>query len=430
MADPEHPSKPRVFISSTVFDLGDLRGAIKYWLEESGYEVLASDFNDFQKDVALNSYDACFAVIGTCQYFILLIGARAGGRVATPPNTSITMMEYRCAYERAQEGKIKILALVRGSIWTMLEDRKALGEFIKNEYQKEHVLTDADVEKLTHHKSKIIEDADLIFSFVNEVRRHQEMNAAIKQTHVALPVNNWIHPFNNFREVVDVMRGTFVRIGNMRRATLLANLQYETAANLSALLEFESDGTLRPHFKWASPARRQFSGGPDDSSSIRGIDLFELAIFIATASNGRRLTTRALDEAIISGEFLDYDLSIHRYKVGLIQEGLVRLRSAVESMRTISEMLPNEKRIELVEKLKRYRNYNANVFVENLRIGSAIILHDVTSDAVSLSFALLKWIDTGSFECPTLAPQTPFQNEEQRIRAERPTVEAILQSIK
>jgi hypothetical protein len=34
-------TKPAVFISSTVHDFRDLRSALKFWLEELGYEVMA-----------------------------------------------------------------------------------------------------------------------------------------------------------------------------------------------------------------------------------------------------------------------------------------------------------------------------------------------------------------------------------------------------
>jgi hypothetical protein len=429
MVDLGTSSKPKIFISSTVYDLGDLRGAIKYWLEESGYQVLASEFNDFQKDVALNSYEACLQAIDDCQYFILLIGSRAGGRVSTPPNTSITMLEYRHAYERAKQGKVKILALVRSAVWTVLEDRKALGDLVKSEYQKEHNLTDVDIEKLTRHKSKIVEDADLIFSFVNEVRRNEEMKAATKQAGALLPVNNWIHPFGGFRDVIDVLRTAFVRIPSIRRATLLANLQHEIAINLTALLERGDDGVLSPQYAWAGPARRQFSGTADGTSSIRGVDLLGLAIFAITASNGARLITRALDEAIVSGEFLDYDIDDHRYKVGQVQEALIMLRSSVESIRTISHILTNEKRIDLANRFREYKDNKSQTLVDNLLVGPAIILHDVSSDTVKLSMALLKWIYAGAFDAPALAPQTPFQGEEAQIRSERPTAEAILQAI-
>lgn len=40
-------NKPVVFISSTIYDFRDLRSALKFWLEEFGYEVMASEWNDF-----------------------------------------------------------------------------------------------------------------------------------------------------------------------------------------------------------------------------------------------------------------------------------------------------------------------------------------------------------------------------------------------
>ena len=53
-------NKPRVFISSTINDFGDLRSALKYWLEELGYEVRLSEFNDFQRPADQGTFDSCF----------------------------------------------------------------------------------------------------------------------------------------------------------------------------------------------------------------------------------------------------------------------------------------------------------------------------------------------------------------------------------
>jgi hypothetical protein len=184
-------SRPRVFVSSTIFDFADLRSAIKYWLEESGYEVAASEFNDFPKDVEQNSYDACLTAIDSCQYFILLIGARAGGRVSASTSTTITMAEYRRAYERAKEGKLKIVALVRRSVWNLREDRGALADLIKSKYQEEHGLSAEDVSSIRNHASRIVVDAEIIFAFISEVARADEMRAAAKDPAAPLPVSNW-----------------------------------------------------------------------------------------------------------------------------------------------------------------------------------------------------------------------------------------------
>src|SRR5689334_2746801 len=95
----QEPTKPTIFISSTIYDFGDLRSALKYWLEQLGYEVMLSEFNDFTKPLDENSYTACLKAIESASHFILLIGARTGGIYDAAEKVSITRMEYRAAYD-------------------------------------------------------------------------------------------------------------------------------------------------------------------------------------------------------------------------------------------------------------------------------------------------------------------------------------------
>ena len=66
-------NKPRIYVSSTIYDFSDLRSALKYWLEEFDFEVQMSEFNDFEVNLDLNSFQACLDSIKNCNYFILLI---------------------------------------------------------------------------------------------------------------------------------------------------------------------------------------------------------------------------------------------------------------------------------------------------------------------------------------------------------------------
>src|SRR5690349_3219111 len=102
-------TKPAVFVSSTVHDFRDLRSAIKFWLEQLGYEVMLSEFNDFTKPLDVNSYTACLKAIERANYFILLIGTRKGGLFDAEHNVSITRMEYRCGYDLVRAGKMKLI---------------------------------------------------------------------------------------------------------------------------------------------------------------------------------------------------------------------------------------------------------------------------------------------------------------------------------
>lgn len=86
----KYMNKPKIFVSSTIYDFKDLRSALKYWLTEKGYEVRMSERNDFKKDSSQNSYQACLDSIEECDYFILLIGSGAGGIYSQNPLITIT----------------------------------------------------------------------------------------------------------------------------------------------------------------------------------------------------------------------------------------------------------------------------------------------------------------------------------------------------
>ncbi len=75
----ENPSK-KVFISSTCFDLGDIRAAIKRELEGKGFEVIISEdirFNTNQG--SLHTHDHCIEEMLKCDYVIFLVSGRYGG---------------------------------------------------------------------------------------------------------------------------------------------------------------------------------------------------------------------------------------------------------------------------------------------------------------------------------------------------------------
>ena len=149
-------SKPKVFISSTIYDFRDLRSALKYWLETLGYEVYLSEYGDFPTDSGRSSYDCCFQVIDQCDYFILLIGSRVGGWYNESERISITQAEYRHAYQRMVDNdSIKIVSFVRKEIWDVREDRKALEKYLENNAIFESI-TEDQKKRIVSHPSKFV----------------------------------------------------------------------------------------------------------------------------------------------------------------------------------------------------------------------------------------------------------------------------------
>ena len=169
-------TKPAVFISSTVHGFRDLRSALKFWLEELGYEVMLSEFNDFTKPLDENSYTACLKAIERASYFILLIGARRGGWFDAAEKVSITRMEYRKGYDLVKAGSMKLITFVRQDLWNVKEDRKALRDLLIKDYATQKEFNTAQIEALTKHPSNFVNDAQAAFSFLEEVGRIAEMN--------------------------------------------------------------------------------------------------------------------------------------------------------------------------------------------------------------------------------------------------------------
>lgn len=70
---------PRVFISSTWYDLKYIRENLRYFVRTLGYDPVLSEDGSVFYNPGLHTHDACLTEIPTCQLFVLIIGGRFGG---------------------------------------------------------------------------------------------------------------------------------------------------------------------------------------------------------------------------------------------------------------------------------------------------------------------------------------------------------------
>jgi len=196
----DHMQKPTFFLSSTIYDFSDLRGALKFFLQRQGCRVLASEYNDFTKPLDQHSYQACLSSIEQADYFILLIGSRVGGWYDKPNRVSITQQEYRTAYQLQTKGCLRLLSFVRHDIWTFKEDVKSLQKHL----EETHTLDKETATHIAAFPSKFANDATFILSFIDEVTRNRETSAAVAG-HGSLPEGNWLHVFDSFSDIIDAV---------------------------------------------------------------------------------------------------------------------------------------------------------------------------------------------------------------------------------
>ncbi len=192
---------PRVFISSTCYDLKYIRENLKYFIGTLGYDPVLSEEGAVYYDPTLDTQDSCLREIPSCQMFVLVIGGRFGGAYKDTED-SITNNEYR----EAIKSKIPVFALVDNSV---LSDNSV--------YQKNKANPDIDENKIIYPSV----DSTKIFNFIEEVRNNS--------------VNNALNPFSDFSDMESYLRQQWA--GMMFSFLTRQNEDRRVADTLSALTQ-------------------------------------------------------------------------------------------------------------------------------------------------------------------------------------------------
>jgi hypothetical protein len=163
----EQMAAPKVFVSSTCYDLKYIRENLSFFIRSIGYEPILSEEGSVFYNPRVHTGQACLTEIPNCQMLILIVGGRYDSTFPKS-ETSITNGEYR----EAVRNKIPIFALVE--------------QGVHNEY---HVYSNnvrnpmIAAEKIRYPSV----DDTRIFRFFTEVRSNA--------------INNAIVPFRDFADI-------------------------------------------------------------------------------------------------------------------------------------------------------------------------------------------------------------------------------------
>lgn len=334
--------KPRVFISSTIYDFKDLRSAIKYFLEENNFEVVTSENANFENSNKKNSYEACLDAIETCDYFVLLIGSRIGGKYkyikddGKTEQITITRAEYRKAYSLFKQGQIRIINFVRKEIYDVKEDRKGLEQVLLELKIKEE-----DKAPIKEHESKIIKDAGEIFRFLEEVGKNAEMKAAIESEGKEYPSGNWIYQFESFNDIVTVLKNSLNIKRELSKQIIYENIKNELIKNLAILTE-KNNGEIYNIFSYAEIDKSKLVNSR--RILITGNELYRLFDFFFIYSGfADALSNRRLIQALDSDVFFEYDKTKKRFVPNRLHKFVTLLSEKIEKAKTIYTGLQSQK---------------------------------------------------------------------------------------
>ncbi len=161
-------AKPRVFVSSTFYDLKQVREDLDRFISGLGYEAVLHEAGDvaYGKDSPPEGY--VHREIEMCDILICMIGGRYGTESQEKPGSSITQQE----------------------LYTAIENQVQVFIFIEQAVYSEYS---------TYLINK--ETADIKYRFVDDRRVYEFIESVYK-----LPRNNAIAPFQTASDVVEYLR--------------------------------------------------------------------------------------------------------------------------------------------------------------------------------------------------------------------------------
>jgi len=369
---------PTVFISSTVKDLSDLRSAVRFFLEQYGFEVWISESPDFPHDLNDETRRAALRPIEDADYYVLIVGNRTG--TLTDDGISVTRSEFRRARELHREsGRPQLVLLARDGVLDAVRRADSNGP------------TEAD-------------DWPHVIDFVEEISTAEDPHDA-----------NWVHPFRSFQEIATVLRTALRLSGPVRRLALEANLVEELASNAEHLLArlrgmvVPVGGLLMPHVV-PLPTDEE---APLDRHQTASIWVFRFSLPGPSA-----LATVALTDAISSGDFLEFDPINGRMATSDIQAAMLLLRQRIARYETLLSILSGGPDARELATLTGDRAADVVPVSADLRT-TLYAIRDEVDNVASLTRALLRsfrGVDE-ALVVPPLNPPTPLPAEAERIEA-------------
>lgn len=399
--------RPVVFVSSTIYDFSDLRSALKYWLNEMGFDAQLSEYNDFQKNLNVNSYEACLQAVAKCDYFVLLIGTRRGGMFPNE-NISITRKEYRVAYDLAQAGKIKkLIVFVRQNVWDVKEDRKSLHKLLQDVTVLENEKK-IDANALVNYSSNILRDAEHISSFIDEVTRKEDARNG------KMPNLNWVHTFNHFEDIVRTLKNELNINIDISAQIAEQNLEMALAHTLQKIAYKTESGAITAFYLPFKEIRKKLKDFRDNTKIISGRETITLtkdevdkiSNFILFYYTGvEELSTYEFENALSSGVFMDFDREKGTPTYNNFCRMLHQLIEEINRVKRFVNDFPSETQQRMMDTIRGYHKRNQEyyefAFIDLAQLSS---IYERLINIQTISFYLVQCIKehTRDLETPQI----------------------------
>ena len=188
----------KVFVSSTCYDLGIVRGQLRTFLINLGHEPIMSEYNDILFDPRTHTHENCAQEIKNADVVILIIGSRFGGTAI--PKT-ISALDLESLKNQSRGTKIidnpEKMSITQIEVLNAIESNVPIFTFIDSRVAYDHLFYEKNKNKgfldsLEFPSIDKKESATYIFEFINYLRLRSK--------------NNSIYEFSKLADIEDYIK--------------------------------------------------------------------------------------------------------------------------------------------------------------------------------------------------------------------------------
>lgn len=174
---------PKVFVSSTCYDLGMAREQLRSFLLRIGYEPILSEYSDILYDPRAHTHTSCIQEVPNADIVVVLIGSRFGGK-AIPEALSTVDLEnlVNSSFDVTVLNDPEKLSITQLEVLKAIDSAVPVFAFVDEKVMHDHYVYQKNkdlVDKIKFPSIDKPETAKYIFEFISFLSHRNKGNSVI-----------------------------------------------------------------------------------------------------------------------------------------------------------------------------------------------------------------------------------------------------------